>query len=226
MRLGLDGLRLGYRPGQALWLGRHGQPAAKPYAIANAPEEAAARGYLEFLLGTGPDGRLGPHLSGLRPGMRVAARGPVGSLAAPARLSAPHLLLVAGGTGIAPLRAIVQHALRTGYRGQITVVYSARTPRHFAYLRELRRLARLERLRLYTTVTREAPRGWRGGRGRLSLDRLRGLVQGPRPLCFVCGPPAFVRAMRDLLQRAGIPPRRIRTERRAARAPRPLVGRA
>ncbi len=212
VRLSLDGAAFPYRAGQSVWLGRPGGEARKPYSIAIAPAQARARGYLEFLLKTKAGGRLGGPLSGLRRGALVEACGPVGALAAPARLTAPHLFLVAGGTGIAPLRAILQHALDTGYRGRVTVVYSARTPRHFAYLDELQRLARRGRIRLVLTATRAAPRTWRGERGRLTLDRLRALLDGRRVLCFVCGPRGFVRSVADRLARAGVPRHRIRTE--------------
>jgi NAD(P)H-flavin reductase len=211
LRLSLDDLGLVYRPGQALCLGRPGQPTRRPYAIANAPEEARASGYLEFLLGTRSDGRLGRHLSGLRRGIRLEASGPVGSSLLPRRLTTRHLVLVAGGTGIAPLRAIWRYALASGYRGRITVVYSARTPRHFAYLRELRRLVRENRVRLYATATRAAPRGWRGARGRLTQDQLRALVRDRSAWCVVCGPPGFVRDVVAHLRRLGIPRRQIRT---------------
>lgn len=214
VQLALDGRRVRYRPGQAFWLGRVGQGALKPYSVANAAHDAVARGALEFLVGTRRRRSLGRHLRSLRPGTRVIAEGPVGSLGVPRRLSAPHLLLVAGGTGVAPLRAILQHALHTGYRGRITLVYSARTPRHFAFVREWRRLARDGRLRLYLTATGTVPRGWRGGRGRLTSATLRALVEGGRTLAFVCGPEAFVRDVARALREAGLPPRTIRTDAR------------
>ncbi len=214
VRLDLRRVPFAYRAGQAVSLGLPGHDRRKPYSIAVAPEEAHARGCLEFLIKTTPEGRFGPQLAGLRPGSRVEVGAPFGSLVFPA--DAPRegrILFVAGGAGIAPLRALLHHALARGYRGRITVVYSARTPRHFAYAAELRRLAARKRIALCLTVSREAGARWAGRRGRIDEALLAPHVSAPATLCFVCGPTGLVAEVSSMLRRLGVPRRRIRTER-------------
>jgi ferredoxin-NADP reductase len=139
--------------------------------------------------------------------------GPIGAFVLPDRLAAPHLLFIAGGAGIAPLRAMLWQALAQRARRRVTVVYSARSPRHFAYLAELRRLARARRITLVLLATREARAGWRGRRGRLDAAFLRSLVRSSSTWCFLCGPPGLVAGAASELRRLGIPARRIRMER-------------
>ena len=138
--------------------------------------------------------------------------GPVGSFVFPARPHERHLLFVAGGTGIAPLRAMIRHALQAKHPGTLHLLYSARTPLDFAYLTELKRDARLGRLELVLTATREMPGGWRGERGRITSERLARLVETPETLCFVCGPVAMVDDVPRMLMALGIDRKRIRIE--------------
>ena len=182
-----------------------------PYSIASSPGEAAADGYLEFLLKLEPEG-WGAHLRGLRRGARVTVDGPFGSFVLPARPAETQFLFVAGGTGIAPLRSMIVHALQTGLPGRLQLLYSARTPADFAYLPEMRRLERNGRLELALNATREIPRGWRGGQGRITQEQLSRLIEDPATLCFVCGPAAMVDEVPRMLMQLGVAAKGIRIE--------------
>jgi NAD(P)H-flavin reductase len=182
-----------------------------PYSIASSPGETTEHGYLEFLLKLEPEG-WGAHLRGLRRGAHVTVEGPFGSFVLPARPPEKQFLFVAGGTGIAPLRSMIAHALETGLPGRLHLLYSARTPLDFAYLPELRRLERSGRLELALNTTREIPRGWRGERGRITQEQLSRLIEDSATLCFVCGPAAMVDEVPRILNRLGVAGRRIRTE--------------
>jgi ferredoxin-NADP reductase len=188
-----------------------GQPEQVPYSIACAPDEARERRQLEFLVKL-ESGGWGPHLEGLARGARVALQGPVGSFVFPPHPDERHFLFVAGGTGIAPLRAMIRHTFSARQPGRLHLLYSARTPMDFAYLPELRRYARESRLDLGLTATREVPPGWRGGRGRITSERLARLIQTPETLCFVCGPASMVDDVPRMLTNLGIAPKRIRIE--------------
>lgn len=188
-----------------------GQAERVPYSIASAPAEAVADRHLEFLVKL-ESGGWAAHLAGLARGARVAVQGPVGSFVFPADPDERHFLFVAGGTGIAPLRAMIRQLFSMRLPGRLHLLYSARTPRDFAYLPELRRYAREQRLDLALTATREVPRGWRGGRGRITPDRLAPLIDTPETLCFVCGPASMVDDVPRMLMALGIARRRIRIE--------------
>jgi len=213
LTLDLVGVPFRFEAGQSALVGREDRRLRKPYSMASAPEEATLGGVLEFIVGTSEDGSAGRHLDGVRSGSVVTVDGPIGSFRFPRRVTAPQLLFVAGGTGIAPVRSMIRHAIATGYGGRITLAYSARTDRDFAALAELKRLVSDGQLELALTVTRQASSRWRGGRGRFTAERLRPLVDGPRTLCFVCGPASLVADLPPGLVEVGLPANRIRVER-------------
>lgn len=182
-----------------------------PYSIASSPDETARYGYLEFLLKLKAD-RWGAHLRRLRTGSPIAVEGPVGNFVFPHIPAERQFLFVAGGTGIAPLRSMICHALQADVSGRLHLLYSARTRADFAYLPEMRRYAREGRLELALNATREVPKRWRGQRGRITRDQLAPLVEDPATLCFVCGPAAMVDDVPRTLVDIGIEPKRIRVE--------------
>jgi ferredoxin-NADP reductase len=214
VRLALDGQPFEYRAGQAALLGTPDQDARKPYSFSSAPEETARSGLLEFLVKIQSAGEIETHLLGLRRGATLEVVGPFGSFQFPPKPAERHFLFIAGGTGIAPLRSMLRHALLTGLPGRFAVLYSARTPQDFAYATELRRLARAGRIRLELTATREAPTGWRGHHGRIDRERLEPLVEDPATLCFLCGPRAMLVEVPQILQHLGVSSSRIRMEER------------
>src|SRR5439155_4041828 len=131
----------------------------------------------------------GPHLT-LAPGELVDIEGPLGAFTFPAAPEEQQFVFIAGGTGIAPLRAMLRHALTIPHRN-IGLFYSARTPDEFAYEQELRSLADAGQIELRQTVTRATDTDWTGARGRLTQVALGELIHDPATLCFVCGPPAL-----------------------------------
>lgn len=212
VRVDLDGRAFPFRAGQSATIGLHGQPLRRPYSIACAPEDAKRQDVLEFLVKVDAAGDPGPHLGPLRRGMAIDVEGPFGGFYFPVAPLERRFLFVAGGTGIAPLRAMLRHALDIRCPGRLRLLYSARTPDDFAYLPEFRRLAREGRLDLVLTASRGAGRAWKGERGRIGLAHLAALVDDPATLCFVCGPPPLIETVPPLLTRLGVAPARIRVE--------------
>ncbi len=211
VRLDLGGEPFLYQPGQAVLVGSHGQDRRRPYSIASAPEDAQREDCLELLIGVDPEGAAGPHLT-LEARTLVDIDGPLGRFTFPDSPDEQRFVFIAGGTGIAPLRAMMRHALHGRHR-QIGVLYSARSPGEFAYEAELRDLARDGRIELKQTITREVgSKSWTGPRGRIGRADLAPLVHDPATLCFVCGPPALVEEMPKLLEELGVPRARIRIE--------------
>jgi ferredoxin-NADP reductase len=210
VRLDLAGQPFEYAPGQAVTVATHGHPTRRPYSIAASPEDTDRDGWLELLVGVEGSGNPGPHLT-LGPGMTVDVEGPVGAFTFPPDPEERRFVFIAGGTGIAPLRAMLRHALVIPH-SDVGLFYSARTPDDFAYQPEFRALAKEGLIALRETVTRETDSDWRGSRGRLDRATLGELVHDPATLCFVCGPPPLVDEMRSLLADLGIPPPRIRVE--------------
>jgi ferredoxin-NADP reductase len=209
VRIDLEHTRFPYRAGQAVFVGSHGQPQRRPYSLAASPEESSRERGLELLVGVDGDGHAGTHLA-LEAGALVDVEGPVGHFTFPTSPEERRFLFIAGGTGISPLRAMLHHALTVPHDA-IGLLYSVRTPSEFAYERELRMLAEAKKIELQLRVTREADT-WDGTRGRISRADLQLLVHGRTTLCFVCGPPALVEAIPQLLGELGVPRQRIKTE--------------
>jgi NAD(P)H-flavin reductase len=213
VRVDLRGAAFSYTAGQAAEVGPAHGNARVPYSIASAPEEAAESGQLEFLIKVDSGGRWGEHFEPLVRGSWLAVRGPYGSFVLPDHPHEHRFAFIAGGTGIAPLRAMIRHAVITGKPpGTRHLLYSARTPRDFAYLPELRAMAREGDIRLMLTATRERTPRWRGAKGRIATSQLAALVDDPATLCFVCGPAAMVNEVPPMLRQLGINAARIRIE--------------
>jgi ferredoxin-NADP reductase len=210
--LDLDGASFPYRAGQVASLSPESAGDRVPYSIASAPEETAADSTLQFLIKFDSSGRWGDQFEPLHRGVRISVRGPSGSFVFPDAPTERRFLFIAGGTGIAPLRSMINHAVLTQRPGHIALLYSARTPHDFAYLPELRRMVRRGELQLTTTATRELSTRWRGARGRIAASQLAPLIEGPETLCFVCGPASMVSDVPPMLQGLGIEKSRIRLE--------------
>jgi len=213
VRLGLHGKALAFEAGQAALIGPADQPVRIPYSIASAPIETLEHGWLDFLIKIEePSGRWGHQFDGMRTGMVMGVQGPLGSFLFPADPVERHFLFIAGGTGIAPIRAMIRQARLRGQEGRMRLLYSAKTADDFAYLPELGAMAHESGLDLRLHVTREAPETWHGERGRISLAQLSSLIDNPATLCFVCGPETMVADVPRMLVELGIERGRVRVE--------------
>jgi ferredoxin-NADP reductase len=212
VRVALGNASFAYAAGQVAAIGPPRDVERVPYSLASAPEETGRDGHLEFLTKVDSAGRWGTNFPALRRGDRIAVRGPSGSFVFPDHPRERRVLFIAGGTGIAPMRSMIRHAVLSGLDAQLTLLYSARTPHDFAYLPDLRGMARRGEIRLALAATREVRPRWRGDRGRIAAAHLARLIEEPLTLCFVCGPAAMVADVPPMLQALGIDPGRIRLE--------------
>ncbi len=213
LRLAMTGGPFTFRAGQAVFAGLSGADTRAPYSIASPPALATA-GTLELLVTA--DGAFGQ--AGLDPatvaGATLDIDGPLGAFGVPDDAAAAPLLLVAGGTGIAPLRSVIFDRLVTPGHPPATLVYSVRTPDEFAFVEEFQALAASGRLRLHLTVTRDdGPSGQAARNGRVDAALLRAALPGPEAVCLVCGPSGFVQTVAATLTELGVPAGRIVVER-------------
>jgi ferredoxin-NADP reductase len=186
-----------------------GYRAERSYSIASAPHEPVAI-TVERL----DDGEVSPYLTEeLRPGDALELRGPVGGYFVWSARDGGPLLLVAGGSGIVPLRAMLRERRRSGSEVPARLLYSSRSPGDVIYRAELDQLT--DGVEVVQTLTREQPEGWTGYARRVDAELL-GEVAWPAeqgPLAFVCGPTSFVESVADSLVALGYPPARVKTER-------------
>jgi ferredoxin-NADP reductase len=212
VRLDLSGQPFPFEAGQSALIGLANHEKRVPYSIASAPAETAKQGLLDFLVKVDASGRWGRQFDPIAPGQRLGVRGPFGTFCFPTRPRENRFLFIAGGTGIAPIRAMIQQATITGVSGHMKLLYSAKTADDFAYLPELREMANSSSLGLRLHVTRDAPDTWHGERGRIGRPQLAPLVEDPATLCFVCGPETMVDDVPRMLLELGIDKSRIRIE--------------
>lgn len=210
--LDLEGQPFSYVAGQAAYLQPKGADKRRPYSIASAPEETARDGVLEFLVQTGGDGASGLSPDLIRPGTLVEVEGPLGTFTFPAHPGERHFLFIAGGTGIAPLRSMLWHALLAEHDGHVGLIYSVRSPDEFAYMGQFQRLEDEGRIIFRHTVTRAAADGWDGRQGRIDMACLDGLITPGDTLCFLCGPASLVGEIPPQLKALGVGDEQIRVE--------------
>ena len=202
-----------FRAGQAVMAGLAESATRAAYSIASPPS-LAARGTLELLVPA--DGAFGE--AGLDPatvvGRALTIDGPLGNFGVPAAAESAPLLLVGGGTGIAPLRAVALERLDRADAPQVVLLYSARTAEEFAFDEEFAALDRQGRLRVHLTVTRdERTAEWPGRSGRVDDALLAAALPGRDAWCLVCGPAGFVGTVTATLEGLGVPAERIVVER-------------
>ena len=189
-----------------------GYQAARSYSLA-APAEGE---HIDITVQGVPEGEVSSYLVGdARPGDFVEVRGPVGGWFVWKTEQSGPVLLVAGGSGVVPLMAMIR--TRDGTSGApFRLIYSVRGPEDRIYHDQLRRRA-VEDGGLGVTFiyTRTAPEDEARPAGRISLDDLvsYGWPAEAEPTCYVCGPTGFVETVSDLLIFLGHDSTRIRTER-------------
>jgi ferredoxin-NADP reductase len=210
VRLALEDELFRYRPGQAAYLQPDSSPKRRAFSIASAPAETAHHGLIEFLVQTAEGGLA---LDCLYPGNIVTVDGPLGSFTFPETNGERRFVFIAGGTGIAPLRSMLWQAVLSDRPGQLSLVYSVRTPSDLAYLQQFERLESEGRIAFRRTVTRCTEDGWTGGLGRIVADDLKDLINPGETVCFVCGPPAFTNDIPSHLKTLGVGADQIRIEK-------------
>jgi ferredoxin-NADP reductase len=206
----------GHVPGQHVDVrltGEDGSQAQRSYSITSAPEAREISLAVERL----EEGEVSPYLaSEVRPGDRFELRGPIGGYFIWTVERGGPLVLIAGGSGIAPLMSMLRHRATQKAKFPATLLYSARRYEEIIFREELDRMAAADPyLQVAYTLTREQPADWRGGNKRINRESLMAFVNPPkqRPQIYVCGPSGLVENTAKLLIEIGHERGCIRTER-------------
>ena len=204
----------GHRAGQHVdvrLVADDGYQAQRSYSIASPPKDATVALTIERI----DDGEVSPYLIDvLQPGDGLEVRGPIGGYFVWDAADGGPLLLVAGGSGIVPLMAMLRHRARAGLDVAARLLYSARTPDDIIYRDELTRLESAT-VRVIYTLTRDAPASWTGYRRRIDRAMLEEVSwrASDAPRAFVCGPTPLVESVATLLVELGHDPMLVKTER-------------
>jgi ferredoxin-NADP reductase len=187
-----------------------GYQAQRSYSIASAPESPR----LELTVETIDDGEVSPYLTDeLRVDDELEFRGPIGGYFVWREQLGGPLQLIAGGSGIVPLRAMLAHRAAVSSATPARLLYSARGLQDVIYRTELSR--QTDGFRVDLALTRTWPSGWTGHTGRVDSEAIQRLTFSPaeRPWVYICGPTGFVESVSTRMVAAGHPPERIKTER-------------
>jgi ferredoxin-NADP reductase len=204
----------GHRAGQHVDVrltAEDGYQAQRSYSIASTPDDTRVELTVERL----EDGDVSPYLTDeLRPGDRIELRGPVGGWFVWEPAQGGPLLLVAGGSGVVPLMAMIRARAAAGSDVDTRLLFSSRSWEDVIYREELERLGG-DGLTVAHTLTRSQPPGWTGYARRVDAEMLAEVGPSPteRPGVYVCGPTPFVEAVAEALVQLGHKPHRVKTER-------------
>jgi ferredoxin-NADP reductase len=204
----------GHRAGQHVDVrltAEDGYQAQRSYSIASGPQDSQLLLTVERL----DDGEVSPYLvDELRAGDQIELRGPIGGYFVWDQSLGGPLVLVAGGSGIVPLRAMLRHWAVGARDTPVSLLYSSRSLAEVIYREEL---ARLDggNLSVHLALTREWPSDWAGYRGRIDQQVIAEVIPQPaqRPLVYVCGPTSFVENVAHAIVEIGHEPGQIKTER-------------
>ena len=199
----------GHRAGQHVDVrltAEDGYQAQRSYSIASAPESPE----LELTVEELADGEVSPYLVGVaEPGDRFELRGPIGGYFTWSAATGGPLLLVAGGSGVVPLMAMIRHRRAVGSSVDARLLLSVQTRADIIYRSELEASG----VPVHVTLTRESPADWAGYTRRIDAAMLREVGPGPGAHVYVCGPTPFVEEAARLLVEIGHAPAAVRTER-------------
>jgi ferredoxin-NADP reductase len=198
-----------------------GYSTERSYSIASAPPDGGSGPpVVELTVQRLEDGEVSPYLTQtLAVGYPLELRGPVGGWFVwnpDGSAGARPVLLVAGGSGVVPLMAMIRERAAAGSHAPFKLIYSVRDPGAVLYAGELAQRERAgDGLEVRHVYTRTAPPGSTEPTGRISATTLASAGWPPEdsPAVFVCGPTGFVEAVADLLVRAGHGAGAIKTER-------------
>jgi len=190
-----------------------GYQTERSYSIASAPEDPRLAITVERL----DDGEVSPYLVGeVRTGDKVELRGPIGGYFVWKGGDERPVLLVAGGSGIVPLMAMIRHRAADHLQTPTRLLYSSRSQDDVIYREELDRLASAgDGLTVAHTLTRMQPPGWQGYARRIDRAMIAEVAwpKEQMPIVYVCGPTPMVESVATLLVDMGYDPASVKTER-------------
>ena len=191
-----------------------GYQTQRSYSIASEPER---EGEIDLSVERLEEGEVSTYLHDvLTVGDQVEVRGPIGGYFVWDSSMVEPLLLVAGGSGVVPLMAMLRHRRASGAKPPTRLLYSVRTPEDAIYFAELERMrAASGGPEIFYSFTRRQPPYWTGYSRRIDREMLREVSEplGPSLLAYICGPTLLVEAVANGLVDLGLAPEQVRTER-------------
>jgi len=200
---------ISFKPGQyvQVMVPERAETTFRAYSISSVP---ANKGEIELLVRLIPGGLGSTYLHRVEPGDAVSFTGPYGEFELSAD-PATEIVCVGGGCGMAPMRSIVRHLAQTAPDQKCRFFFGARTAGDVMYREEFAELERsMEKLSVYYAVSEpQHHEEWEGETGFIHESVARHLDEGPAVQAFLCGPPAMIEAVMQVLESKGVSRDRI-----------------
>jgi ferredoxin-NADP reductase len=191
-----------------------GYSAVRSYSIASTPNSEKR---VEITVERLPNGEVSPYLTQqVAVGDRLDLRGPIGGWFVWRIQQTEPIQLMAGGSGIVPLMAMIRSRVASASTAPFRLLYSVREPAAILYHDELEKRSNQDRaLMLAYAYTRVTPRDWPRPPGRIDAKLVKEVTWPSSlvPTCYVCGPTPFVENAAGFLSACGNRPDKIKTER-------------
>jgi ferredoxin-NADP reductase len=197
-----SGKKMNHTPGQFVMLNYPTKDTfvKRAYSIASSP----TKDYLQLCIKAMPKGFVSQEFQTVKVGTEFEMTGPHGRFVLD--LKHNEIVLIGAGSGVAPYLSMLQFAQENELDNNVTLFTSHKTGRDCIYQKDFEQIAQKSRnIRLFSCVTREENTGVRARCGRITkeymLEHLQSFVNKH---FYLCGPSAFVLAMKDLLLKEGV----------------------
>lgn len=184
----------------------NGKTENRAFSISSSP---AQKDFIDITVKVYPLGRVSPHLYNLTEGAKLRIKGPYGEFIFDE--TANEAVLIGGGSGIAPLMAMIRYCDDKKLNTKLLLIYGVRTPRDIIFENELKEFAK----RMKCVFTVEQPdSSWHGDIGRMNTELIKNHVKDfSLPLFYICGPPAMADLVENGLQEMGVSKEKIKTDK-------------
>jgi len=206
LKLKLDSA-ISYKSGQFVMtvIEKDGKKVSRAYSIANFPELPTNEILITFNLI--PNGIMSTYLYNMKVGDKIEVDGPFGNFNLG---EGESFVLIAGGTGIAPIRSMIECLLDKNK--EMSLIYSVKTSKDIIYEEELNKLSEEGKINFIPTVTRE-DNNWEGRKGRIDADLLKSVIKTKNEGFYICGSPEFADSVIGFLKELGIDDKQLHTEK-------------
>ena len=206
-----SGESIGFLPGQFIMVALEKDPKnVKAYSLAWS---SYIKDYVEITVKIYPDGKFSPLLDKTKVGDKIVISGPFGHFNYRKELS-NELVLIFGGTGIAPFRSMINTILDNNWDTKVTLIGCYKKPEDIIYNKELA-ANWSKKINVITTITRPETSNvkWNGFTGRINKEMLMPYTKNKQSLYYLCGPNELVNDLRETLTVLGVEKENIKFER-------------
>lgn len=204
-----EGQEMDFKAGQFVMLlfPDKNPPYPRAYSIASSPTD---KGHIDITFKK--EGIFTQRLYSLMEGDSIAMKGSHGHFMFDESIN-EDIVLIAGGTGLAPLRGIIRYALAKKVQNKFYLILSTKKPEDIIYKSEMKEWNSNGRIKTNITLTGYDGDDWQGHKGRIDKEYIMQCIDNPgNKLFYICGPKAMITSMKQQLAELGVDQRKVLTE--------------